>query len=207
MGKPPVFSVNAARGKDEDPGSKERPWRTINHALKQLQAGDTLYLRAGTYFENVYCAVAGTPAKPITIRAYHMYLMHGRGKPLGVESLYFYQNTFVSNAAPDAFAHRTLSKANNVTKRRVFNNAFVYLNRYGRLRPFNQESPPGIHCDGNVHWCAEPKVTAPKDFLERVRKHHVSEANKESYPPGLGEQIDRRGPSFPDLRGLSRRCR
>ena len=28
--------------------------------LKQLQAGDTLYLRAGSYFENVYCAVAGT---------------------------------------------------------------------------------------------------------------------------------------------------
>jgi len=66
----PAYFVDQRSGSDDGPGAKERPWATINHALKQLKAGDTLYLRAGSYFENVYCAVAGTAEKPITIRAY-----------------------------------------------------------------------------------------------------------------------------------------
>ena len=58
------------RGKDEAAGSEQAPWRTINHALKQLTAGDTLYLRGGIFREQVYCAVAGKPDAPLTIRAY-----------------------------------------------------------------------------------------------------------------------------------------
>ena len=138
-----------------------------------------------------------TPDNPAgRISSYHVFLMHGRGKPLGVESLYFYQNTFVSNAAPDAFAHRTLTKANNVTRRRVFNNIFVYLNRYGRLRPFNQTSPPDIHCDGNLHWCADPQAAAPEDYLERIRHHPVSEANRKNYPPGWASRSIVADPRF-----------
>jgi len=138
-----------------------------------------------------------TPDNPAgRISSYHVFLMHGRGKPLGVESLYFYQNTFVSNAAPDAFAHRTLTKANNVTRRRVFNNIFVYLNRYGRLRPFNQTSPPDIHCDGNLHWCADPQAAAPEDYLEQIRHHPVSETNRRNYPPGWASRSIVADPRF-----------
>lgn len=70
LGKGPGFFVDAAKGKDDAAGTEQAPWRTINHALKQLSAGDTLYLRGGTYREQVYCAVAGKPDAPITIRAY-----------------------------------------------------------------------------------------------------------------------------------------
>ena len=70
MSDGPAYYVDAKSGRDSNPGSEDRPWSTINHSLNQLQAGDTLYLRAGSYFENVYCAVAGTEDKPITIRAY-----------------------------------------------------------------------------------------------------------------------------------------
>lgn len=66
----PAKFVDAAQGDDADDGSEAKPWRTINHALPQLEPGDTLYLRGGSYFENVYCAVAGLPGKPITIRSY-----------------------------------------------------------------------------------------------------------------------------------------
>jgi hypothetical protein len=66
----PAKFVDAAKGEDANDGSEAKPWRTINHALPQLAPGDTLYLRGGSYFENVYCAVAGTPEKPITIRSY-----------------------------------------------------------------------------------------------------------------------------------------
>jgi len=66
----PLFYVDAAKGSDANPGSKDQPWKTIQHALPFLAPGDTLLLRGGTYFENVYCAVVGTKDKPITIRSY-----------------------------------------------------------------------------------------------------------------------------------------
>lgn len=64
------FFVDAAKGNDEAAGSEAAPWRSVNHALKLLAAGDTLCLRGGVYREQVYCAVAGKPDAPITIRAY-----------------------------------------------------------------------------------------------------------------------------------------
>jgi len=70
LSRGPKFFVDGAKGDDAGPGTKRKPWCTINRALKKLRPGDTLCLRGGTYFENVYCAVAGTKEKPITIRAY-----------------------------------------------------------------------------------------------------------------------------------------
>lgn len=66
----PAKFVDSAKGDDASDGSEGKPWRTINHALPLLVPGDTLYLRGGSYFENVYCAIAGTPEKPITLRSY-----------------------------------------------------------------------------------------------------------------------------------------
>jgi hypothetical protein len=60
----------APHGNDAHPGTEDKPWRTINAALKHLEPGDTLYLRGGSYFENVYCAVAGKPDAPITISSF-----------------------------------------------------------------------------------------------------------------------------------------
>ncbi len=66
----PVHFVDPQRGDDAGAGSREKPWRSINAALPRLKPGDTLLLRGGTYYENVYCAVVGTPEQPITIRSY-----------------------------------------------------------------------------------------------------------------------------------------
>ncbi len=70
VGKGPGFFVEPVRGNDDAAGSQTAPWRTINHALKRLSAGDTLYLRGGLYREQVYCSVEGKPDAPITIRSY-----------------------------------------------------------------------------------------------------------------------------------------
>lgn len=70
MAEGPAYFVDAAKGDDQGSGAKESPWRTISHALTQIQAGDTLCLRGGTYYERVYCSVNGTAEKPVTIRSY-----------------------------------------------------------------------------------------------------------------------------------------
>ena len=62
--------VDVKIGSDEGSGLENHPWRTVGHALKHLQPGDTLYLRAGTYFEQVYLGLQGRADAPIIIRSY-----------------------------------------------------------------------------------------------------------------------------------------
>lgn len=65
----PAFFVDV-KGSDQQDGSKEKPWKSLGHAIKQLKPGDTLYLRTGTYYETVTVAARGTAEKPIAIRSY-----------------------------------------------------------------------------------------------------------------------------------------
>ena len=61
----------AVDGNDPNPGTWERPWRTIQRALSGRQPGDTCYLRAGRYHETAtLTGLQGGPGKPITLRAY-----------------------------------------------------------------------------------------------------------------------------------------
>lgn len=45
---------NHSSASDANPGTLELPWLTIQHAAETLVAGDTVYVRAGTYNEHVY---------------------------------------------------------------------------------------------------------------------------------------------------------
>jgi len=64
-----VYHVDPAHGDDNASGDQTHAWRTIGHAMTQLAPGDTLNLRGGVYFENVFCAVVGTAEQPITIQS------------------------------------------------------------------------------------------------------------------------------------------
>lgn len=57
-------------GSDSSNGSLATPWRTITFATSKLLPGDTLYVRGGTYSGRATVSISGTPAAPITIRAY-----------------------------------------------------------------------------------------------------------------------------------------
>ncbi|HEX9283311.1 MAG TPA: hypothetical protein VF882_05940, partial [Gemmatimonadales bacterium] len=60
----------ARRGSDRNPGTRGRPWRTIQHALDTLLPGQTALVRAGTYAQSLVMHRAGTAKAPITVRAY-----------------------------------------------------------------------------------------------------------------------------------------
>lgn len=52
-------------------GAKSSPWCTINYGISHINGGDRLYVRAGTYNEDVYVSgPAGTAAKPTIIQSY-----------------------------------------------------------------------------------------------------------------------------------------
>src|SRR5262245_49837327 len=60
----PVRYVDPVKGDDAAEGTLDKPWKTINHGLTRIHAGETLALRGGTYYENVRVAVKGTVEAP-----------------------------------------------------------------------------------------------------------------------------------------------
>ena len=56
----PAYHVDPERGDDTNDGSGAKPWKTVQHGLRCLKPGDTLYLRGGVYHETVYLTQSGT---------------------------------------------------------------------------------------------------------------------------------------------------
>lgn len=60
----------APDGNDDGPGGEDKPWATIQHAAEMMGPGDTVYVRGGSYPEEVAIAVSGQVDAPITYAAY-----------------------------------------------------------------------------------------------------------------------------------------
>ena len=56
-------------GGDGNPGTQEKPFRTIMKGARAAQAGDTVVIGPGRYDEIVAVPNSGAPGKPITFRA------------------------------------------------------------------------------------------------------------------------------------------
>lgn len=62
----------APGGDDAAPGTLEKPFATIQHAVNKLKRGDTCYIRGGVYRESVdLSGKAGAAGAPITLTAYN----------------------------------------------------------------------------------------------------------------------------------------
>ncbi len=74
-----IFHV-AVTGLDGNPGTAERPWRTLNYAVNRLRPGEAAYVHAGTYYERVTIgslASDGTATAPI-----HLMGAPGEARPV-----------------------------------------------------------------------------------------------------------------------------
>jgi hypothetical protein len=60
----------ATSGSDSAPGTKAKPWRTIQKAANTVPAGSTVEIRGGVYRERVVVRVSGGPGAWITFRSY-----------------------------------------------------------------------------------------------------------------------------------------
>ncbi|MBQ2676974.1 MAG: right-handed parallel beta-helix repeat-containing protein [Clostridia bacterium] len=64
-----IYYVSQATGRDDNPGTKERPFASIGKGKSQLKAGDTLIVDSGIYRENiVFYEQNGTADAPYTIK-------------------------------------------------------------------------------------------------------------------------------------------
>jgi hypothetical protein len=62
--------VVAMSGADSNPGTLERPFRSIQHCASIVTAGQVCLIRAGTYRETVRPAQSGSSAAPIGFKAF-----------------------------------------------------------------------------------------------------------------------------------------
>ena len=60
----------AQNGRDSNPGTRQRPWRTVQRALNRLRPGQRALVRRGTYAQDHVIERAGTAGAPITLAAY-----------------------------------------------------------------------------------------------------------------------------------------
>jgi parallel beta-helix repeat protein len=60
----------SSKGDDDNPGTIESPWLTIQYAVAQVDAGDTIYIREGIYPGVVVISKSGTLEQPITLQRY-----------------------------------------------------------------------------------------------------------------------------------------
>ena len=60
----------ATNGNDTNPGTLAAPFQTLAKATNVLVAGDTCYLRAGSYRETLHPTNSGQEGAPITFTAY-----------------------------------------------------------------------------------------------------------------------------------------
>ena len=57
-------------GHDSNPGTSSKPWRTIQHAADIMLAGDTVYIKEGTYNERIIPQNSGSTGNYIIYSAY-----------------------------------------------------------------------------------------------------------------------------------------
>jgi len=64
-----VVDQKNAAASDENPGTAEKPLKTIGKGLAMAQAGDTVLVKDGVYREQVVFKAGGAEGKPITLKA------------------------------------------------------------------------------------------------------------------------------------------
>jgi hypothetical protein len=71
----------ATDGRDSNPGTEQWPWRSVQKAANTLAAGETVYIKEGTYNERIWVQNSGTPGNFITFAAYpgHTVTLDGTG--------------------------------------------------------------------------------------------------------------------------------
>jgi hypothetical protein len=67
----------APKASDQNPGSREAPWRTIRKAASVLEAGDTCFVMPGIYEERIAPANSGRDGGPITFKAVGQAVVRG----------------------------------------------------------------------------------------------------------------------------------
>ena len=115
-------------GSNSNPGTRARPWRTIQYAVGHLGDNQRALVRSGTYTENVDFNRSGTASNPKTLAAYpgaHVVIQSG-SYPLEIDAAYWRIRGFIlqgaghesTNVYFESSAHHVELVKNNIRRSR-----------------------------------------------------------------------------------------
>ncbi len=102
-------------GNNSNPGTAAAPWLTISHAAAKVAAGDTVYVRAGTYHEAVSISTSGTAAEPIVFDGQGVAIVDGTGVACCTSPAFVSSNGFVGTTTQGLFTLGAAAGLNHVT--------------------------------------------------------------------------------------------
>ena len=91
------YYVDGTNGNDNYTGTSiAQAWKTVQYAFENATAGSTVYIKGGTYNENLNASVSGTTGNPITYRNYQneTVIIDGTGTS-GTDMLYIEDQSYI----------------------------------------------------------------------------------------------------------------
>lgn len=173
----------AVTGSDQNSGSADAPWRTLQKAVNSLDPGDTLYVRGGVYSEFVNVNVSGTETAGIAVRNYpgETPILDGSGLEVASGNQALVYLTGVSNLTWEGFEIRNLATSSS-----SYDPAGIRIKNGGsRIRILNNDihdirntstsgNAHGIHVLGNT------SVPLTGLTISGNRVHHLMTGKSES---------------------------
>jgi len=181
----------APTGSDSNPGTEALPWRTIQKAADTLVAGDTVYIKAGTYHERVIAQNSGNASGAITYAAYPgaTVTIDGSGITLPVDQAGLFEvsnkshirisGLRVINARPNADNAGILinnSSYITVEKNSTYNTMSSGIGVWGSDHVVIDGNTVVLACNGGFQECI---TIAGTDTFE-VKNNEVDQCRKES---------------------------
>lgn len=111
-----TFYVDAQKGRDTNPGSREAPWKTIQKGADSLAPGDTVSIEAGTYAERVHVTRSGEAGRPVTLQAAGKVVMGGFTITADFVEVTGFEITSYSRAYQDNFGVYVRGQHNQILK-------------------------------------------------------------------------------------------
>jgi hypothetical protein len=95
----------ATNGNDSNPGTIDRPWRTIEKANQSLRAGDTVLVRGGAYNETIAPSYSGASGRPITYQNYNREQVTVRGYSNEAKLVQIYRSYIIVDGFTLQYGH------------------------------------------------------------------------------------------------------
>jgi hypothetical protein len=104
------YFVDGVNGSDSNPGTpRDHAWRTIQKAVDSVNPGDTIYVLAGVYSENVKFNRSGNADNPILLTYYgqDVVIINGSGSP-AIEDVFGTQYWIIDGLTIESQAQETI---------------------------------------------------------------------------------------------------
>ena len=159
----------ALNGSDQNPGSFDHPWRTIQFAVDQASAGDEILILGGTYHESIQIDHSGDEEKPVLLKNFSdqsVFIQSEDLPAISIEADFW----VIEGLTLSSIAEYTLElhSSNNKISNNIINGA-VYL--WGNHNLFENNEIDGSQHSGNENGFMDDGSSSHHNIIRNNKIH------------------------------------